>query len=253
MKLCLNTYNLGKNLNAKEMIKLCNKYGYAAIEFRTEKGHVHGVEPETTTAKLKEIRLMMEDAYLETASIATGCRFESPDVSIRKQNIENAKRHVEMAKIMDCSRIRVFGNLFPQGIDRETHVGWVGEALREIAEFAVPYGVDVLLEMHQDFNYWKYSVNSVKLADMPNVGIVYNCDPKDVIGGSVEGTYNNIKKYLHHIHMHCFLNEYPYKELFGLLKRDGYEDFLSAEVDEETGEPDRMMGYYSALYYALLD
>lgn len=253
MKLCLNTYNLGKNLSAEEMIELCSKYGYAGIEFRTEKGHAHGVELGTPIARLKEIRLKMEDAYIETASIATGCRFESPDESVRKQNIENAKRHVEIAKIMDCKRIRVFGNLFPQGIDRETHVGWVGEALREIAEFAQPFGVDVLLEMHQDFNYWKYAVNAVKLADMPNVGIVYNCDPRDIVGSSIAPTYSNIRKYLRHIHMHCFLRAFPYKELFGLLKKDGYEGFLSAEVDEETNEPDRMMGYYAAVYYALMD
>ena len=33
-----------------------------------------------------------------------------------------------------------------------------------------------------------------------------------------------------HVHMHDFVNGFPYAELFGLLQRDGYDGYLSSEI-----------------------
>ena len=250
MKLSLLTLNLGREWDIDKLIAVCRKYGYAGIEFRTGAGHRHGVEVDTPVHRLTEIRNRMEDGYVDASSIASGCRFALLDAKERRENVELAKRHVELAGRMDCGRIRVFGNEFQSGADKATQLGWVTESLQEIADFAKPWGVDVLLEMHGEFNYWKYAVKAVKAVEADNVGIVYNSDIRDMIGGSVAAVYGNVRRYIRHVHMHCYLRGYPYRELFRLLRADGYEGFLSAEMDETTTEPEKLSGYYAALYYA---
>lgn len=250
MKLSLLTLNLGREWEIDKLIEVCRKYGYAGIEFRTGAGHRHGVEIDAPDDRLAEIRNRMEDGYVAASSIASGCRFALTDPEERRRNVELAKRHVELAGKMDCGRIRVFGNEFQPGTGKDTQIGWVSESLQEIAEFALPYGVDVLLEMHGQFNYWKYAVKAVKGVTAANTGIVYNCDNRDMIGGSVAAVYSCVRSYIRHVHMHCYLWGYPYRELFRLLRADGYEGFLSAEMDEPSAEPEKLSGYYAALYYA---
>ena len=78
-------------------------------------------------------------------------------------------------------RIRVFGNAFPaEGINKAEVVENVGAALREIAEHGAARDVDVCLEMHGDFYWWEHTLNAVRVADHPRVGIVHNCDPREM-------------------------------------------------------------------------
>jgi len=250
MKLSLLTLNLAKDLTVEQLTALCRRYGYAAVEFRVDSGHKHEVELSTPEARLRELRLQMENAYLETSCIGTGCRFESPDRAVRRENVDLAKEYVKLAAKMDCRRIRLFGDQFQQGVDRQEHVGWVGEALAEVGEFAAPYRVDALLEMHSDFNHWKYALGAVQIADRENVGIVYNSDLRDLVGGSCGAVYARVRSRVRHVHMHCALKGYPYPELLKLLSRDGYQGYCSVEHDEGSPDAERVAGYYAMLFRA---
>ena len=145
MKLGLLTYNLGRDWNLEKLIEVSKKYGYAGIEFRVDSEHKHGVEVDSGKKARKEIKNRLEDAYIEAIGIGTSSRFESNEAGIRKENIERAKKCVELASDIDAKYIRVFGNQFQAGSDREEVVKWVGEALAEINEFAKPYKVEALL------------------------------------------------------------------------------------------------------------
>ena len=68
---------------------------------------------------------------------------------------------------------------------REDVMRYVGDSLRELGEFAEPHGVNVMLEMHGQFNYWHFAMTAVEHADHPQVSILYNCDNRDLVGGSV--------------------------------------------------------------------
>jgi hypothetical protein len=46
--------------------------------------------------------------------------------------------------------------------------------------------------------------------------------------------------------------EYPWRELFGLLKDEGYEGYTLAEIPASP-EPERLLRYYRALWRALMD
>ena len=156
---------------------------------------------------------------------------------------------MELAWDIDCGCIRTFGNNFPEGVEKEEVIKYVGESLREVAEYSTHYNVDVLLEMHGHFYYWEYCLKAVKIADHPNVAINYNSDYRDMVDGSVAQTYRHVAEYLRHIHMHDLADSaFPYRELFQLLKDDGYDGFLSLEQNYSGGDPETVMKLYAALY-----
>ncbi len=250
MKLALLTYNLARTWDLDRIIKNAKAFGFAGVELRVEAGHAHGVELELTTEERRAIRNRFEDAYLEVAGVGTSSRFESPDPAQRQAMIDRTKRYVELAADLGSERIRVFGNDIPPGVPRDECVQYVGESLAELGEFAEPYGVDVLLEMHGQFNYWGFSRTAVEIADQPNVALVYNCDPRDIVAGSVAATYSQVRGWISHVHMHAFVGPYPYPELFSLLKEDGYDGYCSSEVDQEIPTIEHFLGTYANLFRA---
>ncbi len=250
MKLSMLTFNIAQEWTLEQIIQMCRKWGYAAIEFRAELKHKHGVELDATPEQRKEVKYKLEDAYLAASGVGTSCVFENPDPAERQKMIDRAKRFIELARDIDAPHVRVFGNVIPKGVDRDECVKYVGESLRVLGEFADPMGVNVGLEMHGQFNFWKYALRAVEIADHPRIAIVYNCDNRDINGGSIAATYSYVRHRIRHIHMHEFTDIYPYKELFGLLKKDGYQGYLSAEINGGP-ESERLAGYYAALYREL--
>lgn len=252
MKLSLLTYNLGRDFELEELIRICEAYDYDGIEFRSGVGP-HGVELEATTEERKEIKQRMEDSTLEIAGIGTSCRFESLDDAERREQIDEAKRYIDLAAEVGCPRIRVFGNSFPEGADKDEVIENVGEALAEIAEHAAPTGVDCNLELHGDFSYWEYSLRAVEIADHQRIGIVYNCNVSEIAFGSIGQFLEPIKPYLRHVHMHELENIYPYQLLFRWLKDIGYTGFNSVESDTPSPDAERIIQIYSLLYRAWVD
>lgn len=250
MKLCLLTYNMARRWELPKIVEVAKACGFAGMELRAEAGHAHGVELERTPAERRAIRDQIEDAYLDVACIGTGSRFDSPDPAKRQEVVERTKRYVELAADLGCRRIRVFGNDVPAGVARHDCTRYVGESLRTLGEFAEPLGVDVLLEMHGQFNYWGFARAAVEAASHANVALVYNCDQRDVVGGSVAATYSRVRDWIRHVHTHELTRGYPYPELFELLEGDGYEGYLSSELGAETPAPEQFLAMYAALVRA---
>lgn len=249
MKLCLLTYNIARDFTLPQLIEVAKRTGFAALEFRADAGHQHGVELERTKQERRDIRRQLEDAYLDAAGVGTGCRFESPDPEQRRQQVDLARRYIELARDIGATRVRVFGNDIPKEVEREDCIRYVGDSLRELGEFGETADVDVLLEMHGQFNFWKFALGAVRHAAHPSVGIVYNCDHRDLVAGSVWPTYSHVRKQIRHVHMHDFergMPPFPYKELFQLLRRDGYTGYLSAELSP-SGDPERVLALYAML------
>jgi sugar phosphate isomerase/epimerase len=71
----------------------------------------------------------------------------------------------------------------------------------------------------------------VELVNHPRVALVYNCDRKDLVAGSVAATYSQVRQLVRHVHLHELTSGFPYPELFALLRADGYNGYLSSEVE----------------------
>ena len=252
MKLSLLTYLLGKDMTLDELLDVVREAGIDGLELRAEAGHKHGVELDLDAAARAAVKDRFAEARAPFACLATGCKFEDLDDARRQAEIDRAKAYCDLAADCGAPRIRVFGNAFPEGADKSQVVHNVGVALREIAEHAQDRGVDVGLEMHGDFYFWEYALDAVEIADHPRVGIVYNCDPRELNFGPIAEFYLPVRPYLRHIHMHDLESGYPYKALFGMLKRDGYGGFMSLECSP-SADPVRVIRLYAKLWREMVE
>ena len=249
MKFSLLTYEMASGWTLSKLIEVARACGFSGLEFRAEEGHKHGVELERTPSERREIRNRIEDAYLEAVGIGTSSRFDSPNLSERQAIIGRTQKYIQLAADLGCHRVRVFGNDFPGGIPRDDCVKYVADSLRALGEFADAHGVDVLLEMHGQFNYWGFSRAVVQIADHPRIGLVYNSDARDLVAGSIASTYGRVRSLIRHVHLHSLTDGFPYPELISLLASDGYTGYLSSEV-EGAIPPTREQ--YLAMYTTLL-
>lgn len=255
IKLSYTTVMMARYLNFEESIELAKASGCAGIEFRTGSPPPytfnHGVELTLTPAERKQIRRKLEDNYLELACLNTNYRFEFTDTELRRKDLENAKLECELARDLGCTKIRVFGDSI-RTEDAHECVAYVAESINELAEYADSVGIEVLLEMHGQFNFWGYALEVMRLVNKPNLGILYNCDRRDIIKGSCLATFRRVKDYVKHIHMHELYNGYPYVELFEELIRIGYDGYLSAEI-QETKEPTQVLTLHNIGTNALIE
>lgn len=255
MKLSMLSFNLVKTMPLQELLPACRKHGFAAVELRMQLEHAHGVDKHLDAAGRQAVRDAFDDANVEICGLTLSNRFEYPEAEKRAESVAEVKEYIELAADLDCYRVRVFGNDMPKtgDVNRSDVLKYVGECLAELGEFGEELGIEVNLEMHGQFNWWRYALRAVEWAAHDNVGIVYNCDPRDVVGGSIRPVLDSVMPYVRHVHMHELSDpKYPYDEFIPLLDSYGYDGYLSAEI-EASDQPERVMAYYSALYRAYLN
>jgi len=248
VKLSLLTYQLGKDYTLDELLAVCVKYGYAGVECRAQLGHKHGVELATTTEQRAAIKAAFAASPVKLAGISTSCRFEALDATERAEQVATAKSFIDLAAAVGAPQVRVFGNAFPKGADKSQVIENVGMCLREIGEYAEASGVDCNLEMHGDFYYWEYTLKAVRIADHPRIGVVYNCDPREIKWGPIRTFLDPVAPYLRHIHLHDLESkDYPYNQLFHILKDMGYGGYMSLECND-SADPEKVIALYARLY-----
>ncbi len=253
MKLCLLTFNLGRDFELDELIEVCDRYGYEGVECRAQADHGHGIELDTTPEERAEIKAKFEAAHVNLAGISTGARFESLDPAERQEQIDISRQFIDLAADVGAPRIRVFGNAFPEGADKDEVIENVGAALREIAEHAEGTGVDCNLEMHGDFYRWEYTLRAVELADHDRIGVVYNCDRREPNWGPISTFIDPVKDYLRHVHLHDIESSvYPYQDLFRILRNLGYHGYVSLEASPSE-DAERVIALYARLYECMVE
>jgi len=250
LKLGLMTYTLAKDWDVATIIKNCTETKFEHVQLRTT--HAHGVEVTLSKAQRKEVRQRFDDAGI-VLSLASGFAYHSPDPDELRQNIEGTKEYTLLAHDLGAQGIRVFPNalLADQGIPEEQTMEQIGKAVAEVGAFASNYGVQIRLAVHgRGTNIVGKVKRMVDYANSPHVYVNWNCDHNDAKGPGLEANFNSVRDRIGNIHMHELWDEqYPYRELFALLKQANYQGYCDAEIPASC-EPIRLMKYYRALFLA---
>lgn len=253
MYLGLVTYNLAKDWDIPTIIEKCTTTGFEGVELRTT--HAHGVELTLSPEQRRKVKTQFEDSPIQLVGLGSVFEYHSPQPEVVRQNIEGTKEYVKLAQDVGAPGVKVRPNGFPPpeaGVPREKTLEQIGLSLRECGEFAKDYGVEIRLEVHGPETCKLPHIHQImENADHDNVFVCWNSNQMDVDeSGSVEKNFNLVrdKIRLAHITELC-REEYPWRELFGLLKTSGYQGFCLAEIPESP-EPERLMRYYRALFKA---
>jgi len=246
-KLGLVTYNLAKDWDIDTIIKNCEATGFEGAELRTT--HKHGVEPTLSKAQRAEVRKRFADSRVKLVSLGSTCEFESPDPAVVERNIRTAREFCELAHDVGAIGVKVRPNGFPPNVPQEKTLDQIGHALSKCGDIARDNGVEIWLEVHGRGTQLPKNIHRVMtVADHPAVGICWNCNPPDVVGGSVRENFDLIGPWLRSCHIHELWDaEYPYGELFALFRSVGYNRYTLAEI-QGSCEPIRLMHYYRKLW-----
>ena len=243
------TYNVLKDWDLDTIVAKLPELGYEAVELRTE--HKHGVEPTLGEAERRAVRKKFEASKLRLLSYGSTCEFQSPDPAVRRKNIEDGKRWVDLAHDTGATGVKVRPNGLPKEVPREQTIHNIGEALRELGDYAAVKGIEIWMEVHgQDTQNPPVAAAILKACGHRNVGACWNSNPTDVVNGSVKTSFDLLRPYIRNCHINELTNGYPWRELFRLLRQSGYDQYTLCEV-AESPEPERFLRYYRALWVEL--
>ena len=251
MKLGFVTYQIGRDWDVPTIIDMCGRTGFTGVELRTT--HAHGVETELSSSERMDVRRQFEDGGVDLVGLGTAFEYHAVDPVEVRQNIEGTFEYAKLAADLGCPGVKVRPNGLQtdQGVPEEKTLEQIGKAIGECAEAADGLGVQIRVEVHgRDTLEPRRMRVIMDHADHPNARICWNSNFGEVVDGSVEENYRLLSQKISLVHItEISRAEYPWRELFRLLKADGYEGYTLAEIDHSP-EPERLMGYYRALWQA---
>jgi sugar phosphate isomerase/epimerase len=243
------TYNVLKDWDLDTILSRLSALGYEAVELRT--GHAHGVEPSLDDNAREAVHGKFAHSKLRLLSYGTTCEFQSPDPVIRRKNVEEGKRWIGLAHDTGALAIKVRPNGLPKEVPREQTIQNIGEALRELGDYGSQKGIEIWMEVHgQDTQNPPVSAAIMKAANHRNVGACWNSNPTDVVNGSVQASFHLLSPFIRNCHINELTNDYPWRELFSLLRKSGYQRYTLCEA-AESKEPERFLRFYRSLWTEL--
>jgi hydroxypyruvate isomerase len=249
MQLGAVTYNVFKDMDLETLIKTLETTGFEVVELRTT--HKHGVEPAISEDERKRVKERFERSKVKLVSFGTTCEFQSADAAERKRQIDTAKQFIRLAHDTGATGVKVRPNGFAKGVPKETTIANIADGLREIGQDAYVHGVEIWLEVHgAETQVPTVAAEIMRATKHPNVGLCWNSNPTDVVNGSVKASFDLLRPWLKSCHINELVSGYPYRELFGLMKKSGYDRWTLCECGESK-EPERFLRYYRALWLEL--
>jgi sugar phosphate isomerase/epimerase len=243
------TYNIAKDWDLTTILTKLDALGYEGVELRTT--HAHKVEVNLTKAQRDEIRERFEDSVVQLAGLGSAFEYQATDPAIVRKNIEGTKEYVRLAHDLGAPGVKVRPNGVPRGAELDATLQRIGGALHEVGQDASDFGIQIRVEVHgavtsQLENFAKI----LHYADHPNVYACWNSNPTDVKNGSIKESFALAGDRIQEVHLRDLTDEnYPWRELFALLKARNYDGFTLAEIPEST-DPDRVLRYFRALWLA---
>ncbi|MEZ6128653.1 MAG: sugar phosphate isomerase/epimerase family protein [Planctomycetaceae bacterium] len=238
LKLGLVTYNWGKDWDVPTIIRNCAATGFAGVELRST--HKHGVEITIDAKRRAEVKQLFADSDVELVGLGSACEYHAVDAVVLQKNIDETKQFVTLCKDVGGSGVKVRPNGLPKERPVEQTLEQIGKALNEVGRFGADHGVQIRVEVHgKGTSEIPHMRTIMDIADHPNVVVCWNCNPSDLDGEGLVHNYNLLKDRMGTVHIHDLRNDnYPWKELFPMLKATDAESFTGWALLEDGKVPD---------------
>lgn len=264
VKVCFSTLGCCERSLA-DVIGLAKEYEMDALEIRGLYGTVKNEAIADFSEENREkTKRMIAQAGLSFAVLGTSCAFHDPEKN--EDAIEEGKRAIEIAAQLGFFAIRVFGNVIKG--DEADCTARVISGIRTLCEYAEGTGVDVLLEVHGDFNT-EARLRAVTdgCGDLPRFGLLWDvCHTRKTYGSRWRDLIAAFLPYIRHVHLKDVRDdrlvlpgdgELPLREMIDVLTEAGYDGYFSLEWEKkwhpELPEIESALARYRALLAGLCE
>lgn len=241
LRLGLVTYNWGKDWDPPTIIKNCEATKFEGVELRST--HKHGVEITLDAKQRDRVRKLFADSNVTLVGLGSACEYHAIDSAELRKNIEETQQFVKLCKDIGGSGVKVRPNGLPAGRPVEQTLEQIGKSLNEVGRFAADYGIQIRVEVHgKETSEIPHMKTIMDIADHPNVVVCWNCNPQDLNGAGLQHNYNLLKDRMGTIHIHDLRNNnYPWDELFPMLKETDAKSFTGWTLLEEGSVPNNLV------------
>ena len=253
-----------------QIVEAARRLGYEGVELRCLSGDMDLLRrPEFQPGEIRRTARFFADAGVAVCCIDTSCCFHDADEATRRDSVEVAVRHAELAAALAAPLIRVFPNEIPPATSRRETRGRIAAGLRAVAE-RLPQGVAVGLETHGDFATAEETVAIVRLVDHPAAGIVWDAANTTAAGESIAAAAPAVAPFLLHVHLRdarpvpgqrfwqpvlVGRGQVPVGEAAAALRALPYRGFVSFEWEKfwrpEIEEPEVALGDFAAAWQGI--
>jgi sugar phosphate isomerase/epimerase len=165
-----------------------------------------------------------------------------PEASVRREAIQKTLKIIDYAAafgaMVNVGRLR--GRFFPE-VPREQSLKWMYAAFEQIADYAGPKGVVIILEpvafpFCNVVNSTKDGIETVKRVGKSSFQLMLDVFTMHIEDSSMETAFAEAKPYLKHIHL-CDANRlapgmgiFNFDHILAAIRKTNYEGYVSAEV-----------------------
>jgi sugar phosphate isomerase/epimerase len=224
------TYMLGAKMDLATLIDVCEKGGMEGVELRTS--HAHAVEPSLDAQGRAKVKALFAKTQVRLVALGSVCEFHSPDAATVKKNIETCGKFVDLAADVGAWGVKVRPNGLVKDVPEDKTLRQIGEAVRECGDYAKAKGIAIVVEIHGGGTADPARMAKVmEYCKHPQVGLCWNSNPSDVKNGSIRENFDLCKAWIRHAHVTNLGGNYPWAELFTLLKGINYSGYAMLETD----------------------
>ncbi len=228
------------NWTWKEIVSCAKDLGYKGIELRGIGAQIYMPDIKLFSPdRIEETKAQINTAGVEIPCIASDVVIGSDE---RMDQCSALRNYIALAANMDAANIRVLGDKWvepDESVDEEL----VCERMKKIAPMAQGAGVTLLIETNGIFSNTARLKALIEKIDSPAVKVLWDINhPVRNYGETPAQTYENIGKYVRHVHLKDSVKtekgsaikmlgygNLPISECFSLLKSGGYDGYISLE------------------------
>lgn len=137
-----------------DVVVLAEKFGFEGVELRTFGTDSKSFACDPALSSEEKTRRLFRERGIEVLSLATSCRFDATIVppvighviSDTERSVREAKAAVDLAVLLECPYVRVFGFEIPAREKPATTIARIAERMRKVCDHADKTGTRVVVE-----------------------------------------------------------------------------------------------------------
>jgi sugar phosphate isomerase/epimerase len=184
-----------------KIFQFAEAHGFAAIELRGLLGSMDlPSRPEFAPGRIAQTKSEIAAHGLKIACVSSSAELHEADPTERPKMLADARKFIDLAAELGAPYVRVFGNEI-KGPKGEV-VTRVAAGMRELADYAGPRNVTVIIESHGDFTDSPTLKQILTQADSPHAALLWDAHHTFVDGHEPpEHTVKELGKWIRHTHL----------------------------------------------------
>jgi sugar phosphate isomerase/epimerase len=248
----------------KTILANADKHGFRALELRGIAGEMDLPKvPEFIGTRLAETKRDLAALGLTVSDLGASARMHEKDPAVRAQQLDEGRRFIDLAQAMGVRYVRMFGDKIPEGEPKDEVMKRVVDGFREMAVYAKPAGVTVLIESHGDFTRSADLENILTSVASPQFALLWDAHHSFVAAKEQPAdTFAKVGRWTRHTHLkdskpagadrrYVLLGagDVPVKEQVRVLAASGYKGLYCFEWEKkwhpEIEEPEIAFPHYA--------